>query len=107
MQNLIKIDSAGAALCMREKRRFRMGFFCLHIHLICLSVYLPIYPFFTTPTGHIFSAIFGVVLIMATLCNKEGHYIFARGFFLSIFFPRLISVATDWMSTILRHMAWH
>jgi len=31
------------------------------------------------------------------------------GFYLllfSIFFPRLISAATDWMSTILLHMAW-
>ena len=30
------------------------------------------------------------------------------GFFLSssIFFPRLISAATHWMSTILRHMVW-
>jgi len=29
-------------------------------------------------------------------------------FYLSIFlfFPRLISAATDWMSTILLHMAW-
>jgi len=27
------------------------------------------------------------------------------GFFLSFFFPRLISAAADWMSTILRYMA--
>jgi len=27
-------------------------------------------------------------------------------FYLSSFFPRLISAATDWMSTILLHMAW-
>jgi len=27
-------------------------------------------------------------------------------YLLSFFFPRLISVATDWMSTILLHMAW-
>jgi len=54
-------------------------------------------------------------LFMAALCNRAGHYIFALmpcGFFLllsiylSIFFPRLISAATDWMSTILLHMAW-
>jgi len=41
-------------------------------------------------------------------CNRAGHYIFAL-WFLSIFylfFPRLISAATDWMSTILLHMAW-
>jgi len=28
------------------------------------------------------------------------------GFFLSSFFPRLISASVDWMSTILRHMVW-
>jgi len=27
-------------------------------------------------------------------------------FYLSSFFPRLISAAVDWMSTILRHMMW-
>ena len=49
------------------------------------------------------------VIVMAALCNR-GHYIFAL-WFLSVFFylsffPRLISAATDWMSTILLHMAW-
>ena len=54
MQNLVKIDLAVAALRMREKTRFRVGFFCLHIRL---SVDRSVYPFFATPTGHIFSAI--------------------------------------------------
>jgi len=27
-------------------------------------------------------------------------------YYLSIFFPRLISAAGDWMSTILPHMVW-
>jgi len=47
-------------------------------------------------------------VIMAALCNRAGHYIFALwflSFFLS-FFPRLIPAAADWMSTILRHMVW-
>ena len=35
------------------------------------------------------------------------HYIFACGFFFYLlFFPRLISVVADWMSTILPHMVW-
>ena len=43
VQNLIKIDSAVAALRMREKTRFRVGFFCLHIRLsIYLSIYLSV-----------------------------------------------------------------
>jgi len=46
--NLIKIDSAVAALRMREKTRCRLGF---------LLTYLSIYPFFATPPGRIFSAI--------------------------------------------------
>ena len=37
MQNLIKIDSAVAALRMREKTRFRVGFF------VYISVYRSIY----------------------------------------------------------------
>jgi len=38
----------------------------------------------------------------------SGHYIFAVfSIFISFFvFPRLISAAADWMSTILRHVVW-
>ena len=49
MQNLIKIDLAVGALRMREKTRYRVGFF--------LFTYRSVYPFFATPTGRIFSAI--------------------------------------------------
>ena len=49
VQNLVKIDLAVAALRMREKTRFRVGFF--------LFTYRSVYPFFATPTGHIFGAI--------------------------------------------------
>jgi len=52
-------------------------------------------------------------VIMAALWNRAGHYIFAlwflsssSSFFLSFFFPRLISAVGDWMSTILPHMVW-
>jgi len=38
---------------------------------------------------------------MAVLCNRAGHYIFALWFLSSsLFTPRLISAAADWMSTI-------
>ena len=47
--------------------------------------------------------------IMVALCNRADYYIFVLwlllSFFLS-FFPRLISAAADWMSTILPHMVW-
>jgi len=46
---------------------------------------------------------------MVALCNRADHYIFAPWFlssFFFLFFPRLISVAVDWMSTILCHMVW-
>jgi len=48
-----------------------------------------------------------VVLFMVALCNRETIYIFML-WFLSIylFFPRLISAAGDWMSSILPHMLW-
>jgi len=41
--------------------------------------------------------------IMVALCNRADHYIFALCFlsFFFLFFPRLISVAVDWMPTIL------
>jgi len=47
-------------------------------------------------------------LIMAALWNRAGHCIFALWFFffLSIFFPRLISAVVGWMSTELAHMVW-
>jgi len=52
-------------------------------------------------------------IFMAALCNRGAIIFLPCSFFLSIsylsvflFFPRLISAATDWMSTILLHMAW-
>jgi len=49
-------------------------------------------------------------VIMAALCNRADHYIFALWFlssiYLSSFFPRLISAAAGRMSTILWHMVW-
>jgi len=49
----------------------------------------------------------GIGSFMAALWYRAGHYIFAL-WFLSFFlyFPRLISEAADWMSTILQHMVW-
>jgi len=44
----------------------------------------------------------GVALVMAALCNRGPLYFCPV---ISIF-PRLISAATDWISTILLHMAW-
>jgi len=43
---------------------------------------------------------------MVALWNRADHYSFALWFlsFLSSFFPRLISVVGDWMSTILPHV---
>ena len=61
-------------------------------------------------TGQFLSDHGMVPLIMAALCNRAGHYIFVlwfvSSFFLSIFFPHLISAVVDWMSTILLHMVW-
>jgi len=48
----------------------------------------------------------GRSVVMAALCNRTGHYIFALWFLLSSFFPRLISAVADWMSAILPHMVW-
>jgi len=47
-------------------------------------------------------------LVMVVLCNRADHYIFALwllSFYLFLF-PRLISAAGDWMSTIHPHMVW-
>ena len=50
------------------------------------------------------------LFIMAALCNRGPLYfcpVVSFYLLLSFFFiPRLISAATDWMSTILPHMAW-
>ena len=50
------------------------------------------------------------VIIMVALCNRADHYIFALWFlslfFFLLFFPRLISVLGEWMSTILPHTVW-
>jgi len=45
---------------------------------------------------------------MVVLCNRADHYIFALVSFYLILssFPRVISAAVGWMSTILWHMVW-
>ena len=50
----------------------------------------------------------GCFFVMAALCNRADHYIFALWFLLSFssFFPRLISAVADWMFTILLHTTW-
>ena len=48
-------------------------------------------------------------IIKVALCNRADHYIFALWYvsiFFIFFFRRLISVAADWMSTILPHVMW-
>jgi len=49
--------------------------------------------------------IFILSFVMAALCNRAGHSIFALWFlsifYLSFFIPRLISAVADWMSAIL------
>ena len=60
-----------------------------------------------------------VVGVSQTAALNRGRHLYSAGrplrwalahissfFFLPSFFPRLISAATDWMSTILLHMAW-
>ena len=55
--------------------------------------------------------VLALCLVMAALCNRGPLYfcpvisIYLSSIYLS-FFPRLISMATDWISTILLHMAW-
>ena len=57
------------------------------------------------------TAVVSFAFFMAALFNRAGHYIFAlwflsSSFFFCLFFPYLISVAADWMSTILPDMVW-
>jgi len=67
-------------------------------------------PKFTRLWGHVEE----ISLFMAALWNRAGHYIFILRFlsifclssFYLLFFPRLISAAAPWMSTILRHMMY-
>jgi len=52
-----------------------------------------------------------IAFIMAALWYRAGHYIFAlwflsSSFYLSLFFPRLISAVAEWMSAILPRMVW-
>ena len=44
-----------------------------------------------------------MAILMATQCNRAGHYIFALWFLLSSFFIRIISAVADWMPSILAH----
>ena len=52
--------------------------------------------------------IFMLWFVMAALWNRGAIIFLPCGYYLSfyLFFPRLISAAGDWMSTILPHMVW-
>jgi len=67
-------------------------------------------PVYWEPTAHgqYYSLIvFDVHFVMVALCNGQTIIFLPFGFYLFLlFFPRLISVATNWMSTTLLHMAW-
>jgi len=68
------------------------------LYLILLMLSILHLPDFQIPFYRVF---------MAALHSRCRHNILPCGFFLSSFFiPRLISAATDWMSTILLHMVW-
>jgi len=71
-----------------RKRRPNLGFFYLFKFILCDSIF---------------------VLLMCDLWPPyvigQAIYIFIL-WFLLLFFPRLISVVRDWMSTILPHMVW-
>ena len=47
------------------------------------------------------------ILAAMTAAPLQGFLVFSCcGFYLLLFFPRLISAVADWISTILRHMVW-
>jgi len=53
-----------------------------------------------------------MTFVMAALCNRGALYFcpvvsfYLLSIYLLSFFPRLISAAAGWMSTILWHMVW-
>ena len=84
-----------------------------HFHSLC-SYTVNFLTVLWSPYGigrpYIFSCCGLFFLLMAAPCNRGAIIFLPCSFFLSIFFylffPRLISAATDWISTILLHMAW-
>jgi len=76
---------------------------------VCLSLRFCLFGF-SILCFFCFSIHYLVVVFLWPPCVIEQAIIFFPcGFFLSFylsFFPRLISAATDWMSTMLLHMAW-
>jgi len=52
-----------------------------------------------------YSSFFTIIVIVAALWNRAGHYIFILWFLLS-FLSRLFSAVVHWMCAILLHMVW-
>jgi len=73
-----------------------------------MTKHLPLLPPYGIEQAIIFLPC-GFFLLLSILCNRETIYIFILwflSFFLLSFFSSPISAATDWISTILLHMAW-
>ena len=84
---------------------FMMSPLCLNIH-DCQSLLLECWcrQMLAAASTRIIMSLF-----MVALWNRADHYIFMLWFLSSssiFFFPRLISAAAHWMSTILPHMVW-
>ena len=49
---------------------------------------------------------YALYIVMVALCNRATIICLPCDCFLLLFFPRLISAAVDWMSTIFPHIVW-
>jgi len=89
-------------------------FHCIKLSVICCASYttmcfvmLKCIPLLWPPCVADADIIFlSCFFIMAALWNRQAIIFLPCGYYLFIFFPRLISAAGDWMSTILPHMVW-
>ena len=88
---------------------------------VAVSRHVTVFPDFLSRTGqyqssadswalyhcvYVINCMFYVLLRLPYGIGQTVIFLPVVSFYLCLFFPRLISAAADWMSTILRHMVW-
>ena len=93
-ENAGKVKTRRHKICLHFHTWFHIFLYSLHLVVVSYIAFFPhfVYYFLWSP----------YVIGRPYIFSCCGLFFFL----LSSFFPRLISAAADWMSTILRHMVW-
>ena len=107
------VIAASCGRCTRRTRRIDIGRYCradfglwFSSNLMMLTAQNVTLTKLNDKTSAVFTVLWACPILKIYWLWSPYALWFLSSVFFFLFFPRLISAATDWMSTILLHMAW-